>query len=115
MTSFKKDWKYYLGITFLVLSFLIPAIGFIFPFLGLPTALAAILIGVFTVGIPEVMIILAVFCLGKETFNFEPILIKNFSRLFGSFVPIFDPICGGNIDKRYSSRKLEPKLGEKFY
>lgn len=55
--------------TFLVLSFLIPIVGFIFPFLGLPTALAATLTGVFIVGIPEVMIILAVLFLGKETFN----------------------------------------------
>ncbi|MCP5504300.1 MAG: transporter suffix domain-containing protein [Chlamydiales bacterium] len=70
MAPFKKDWKYYLGMTFLVLSFLIPAIGFVFPFLGLPTTLAATLVGIFTVGIPEVMIILAVLCLGKETFNY---------------------------------------------
>lgn len=56
--------------TCLILSFLVPILGFIFPFLGLPTALAATLTGVFTVGIPEVMIILAVLFLGKETFNY---------------------------------------------
>ncbi|MCB1084165.1 MAG: transporter suffix domain-containing protein [Simkania sp.] len=86
MAPFKKDWKYYLGMTFLFLSFLIPAIGFVFPFLGLPTTLAATLVGIFTVGIPEVMIILAVLCLGKETFNYYK--QKNFKKRKGQPKPV---------------------------
>lgn len=97
MTPFKKGWKYYLGMTFLVLSFLIPALGLIFPFLGLPAALAATLVGVFTIGIPEVMIILAVLCLGKEALNYykskifkkkkgTPKIVSKFRYYFGLFI-----------------------------
>ncbi|QVL56708.1 MAG: transporter suffix domain-containing protein [Simkaniaceae bacterium] len=102
MKPLKKDWKYYLGMTFLILSFLIPAIGFIFPFLGLPTALAAALLGVFTVGIPEVMILLAVLLLGKETFNYyknkifkrkyPPKPVSKFRYYFGLVIFLASPI-----------------------
>jgi len=44
----------------------------------------------------------------------EPIPLKSFNRLFSSFEPIFDPICGAISTRVYSPRKLEPKLGEKF-
>ncbi|MCB1107301.1 MAG: hypothetical protein KDK76_04310, partial [Chlamydiia bacterium] len=33
----------------------------------------------------------------KSNKPFEPILIKSFSRFFGSFELIFDPICEGYI------------------
>ena len=105
MTTLKKDWKYYLGMTFLVLSFVVPLAGFIFPFLGLPTALAATLVGVFTVGVPEVMIILAVLCLGKETFNYykkklfkifrpnkPPKPVSKFRYYFGLVIFLASPI-----------------------
>lgn len=103
MSPIKRNWKYYLGMTCLSLSFLVPVIGFIFPFLGLPTALAATLTGVFTVGIPEVMIILAVLLLGKETFNYyksklfkkrknAPKPVSKFRYYFGLVIFLASPI-----------------------
>lgn len=64
--SLKKDWKYYTGMTCLVMSLVFPVFALFVPFLGLPTWLTATIIGLLTVGAPEVMILLAVGFLGKE-------------------------------------------------
>ena len=65
-----KDWRYYVGMTCLVLSLGLPLFGFAVPFLDLHAAFAAILIGFLTIGGPEVMILLAVLFLGKETLSY---------------------------------------------
>ena len=65
-----KDWKYYVGLTCLILSVGLPLFGFTVPFLGLHPAFTAILIGFLTIGGPEVMILLAVLFLGKETLSY---------------------------------------------
>ncbi|MCB1074785.1 MAG: transporter suffix domain-containing protein [Simkania sp.] len=65
----KRNWKFYLGVTFIVLSFVLPLFGFLVPFLGLPVGVAAVLTGFLVLGGPEVMIVLAVLFLGRPVFN----------------------------------------------
>jgi hypothetical protein len=104
----KKDWKFYLGITFLILSFIVPFMGFIVPLFGLGTTSSAILIGLFAIGGPELMMLLAVVFLGKRMMHlFKKAFYKIFKRkavvravsrtrhyfglvlLFGSVVPLY--------------------------
>ena len=76
-----KKWKSYLGFICLCLSFLFPILGFVTPFLGLPISLTSIMVGIFTFGVPEVMIALAVIFLGKETLlNYRTKFFKLFKR-----------------------------------
>lgn len=75
----EKNWKYYTGMTFLWLSLVLPLIGFTIPFLGLHPALTATIMGLLTVGGPEVAIILAVIFLGKKTFLYYK---EKFFKLF---------------------------------
>lgn len=77
-----KKWKSYLGSICLCLSFLFPALGFVIPFLGFPISWTSILVGVFTCGVPEIMIALAVIFLGKETLlNYRRKFFTLFKRL----------------------------------
>jgi len=66
----RKDWRFYTGMTALVLSFVFPLLGLLIPLLGLPTAVTAVLMTVFVVGGPEVLTIAAVALLGKETLHY---------------------------------------------
>lgn len=65
-----KQIKLYLGCTLLVLSMLVPLLGFWVAQLALPVAVKAVVIGALTVGGPEVLAVLAVALLGKEAFHF---------------------------------------------
>ena len=80
-----KDWKYYTGMTCMVLSLLLPLLGFVIPFIGLPVGVSAVLVGLLTVGGPEIMVILAVVFLGKQTFNYYK---QKFFALFKRTGPI---------------------------
>ena len=65
------DWRYYTGLTLLALSVILPLAALaIVPMLGLSTAVAAGIIGVATVGSPEVLTIAAIAFLGRDTFNY---------------------------------------------
>jgi len=104
----EKNWKYYLGMTCFILSFVFPLIGFLIPFLGLPLALMAFLTGFLMFGGPEIMIVLAVVFLGKPVLNqIKEKFFKLFKRkkpykpvsrfryylgiviFFGSFTPFY--------------------------
>jgi len=84
----KKDWKFYTGITFLILSCLLPLVGLILPFLGFPVAESAFLVGVFTVGGPEVMIMLAAAFIGKEGLLYFKSKIKKFFKRKKTVKPV---------------------------
>jgi len=75
-----RDWRFYLGITAFVLSFVLPLGALLVPLLGLPTAHAAILIGLLIAGAPEVLCILAVVLLGKETLRYVTYQAKSAFR-----------------------------------
>lgn len=62
----KNKLRFYLGLSCFVLSWILPLFGFLVARLGLPLAIKATIIGLFTVGGPEILGILAVVCLGKE-------------------------------------------------
>ena len=58
--------RFYLGLSCFVLSWILPLFGFLVARLDLPLAVKATIIGLLTVGGPEIFAILAVVCLGKE-------------------------------------------------
>jgi fumarate reductase subunit D len=68
--ALRKDWRFYAGMTALALSVILPLCVVIVPALGLSTAHSAILAGALVAGAPEVLCILAVALLGKETFQY---------------------------------------------
>ena len=67
-TALKKDWRFYTGMTFLVMAVILPLFGFLVPLLDIPTAAEVFIIACLTVGGPELMIMFAVAFLGKRTF-----------------------------------------------
>ena len=104
-----KDWRYWTGMSLLLLSLLTPLFALaIVPLLDLPTAVAAGIVGVATVGVPEVLSLAAIAFLGKDTFNYykykvlklfkgtgPPKPVSKFryyfglSMFFGSIIPIY--------------------------
>jgi hypothetical protein len=62
----KNRLRFYLGLSCFVLSWILPLFGFLVAGLDLPLAARATIIGLLTVGGPEILGILAVVCLGKE-------------------------------------------------
>jgi hypothetical protein len=68
--TLERGWRFYAGLTALVLSCLLPLSAILVPMLGLPVAQSTVLAGVLVAGAPEVLCILAVALLGKETFQY---------------------------------------------
>ena len=66
--------RLYVGVTFLILSFVCPLFGILVAQLDLPLGVKASLIGLLSLGIPEVLIIAAAATLGKE--NYEIIKVR---------------------------------------
>jgi hypothetical protein len=62
----KQTPRFYLGLAFLALSLILPLFGLLVARLPLSLAAKAAIIGLLTVGGPELCGILAVACLGKE-------------------------------------------------
>jgi hypothetical protein len=68
--TLKRNWRFYLGMAALVLAVIMPLCAVFVPALGLTTAQSAVLVGILLAGGPEVLCILAVALLGKETFQY---------------------------------------------
>ncbi|NGX52504.1 MAG: hypothetical protein KR126chlam5_00804 [Candidatus Anoxychlamydiales bacterium] len=66
----KKDWKFYTGLVCLILSFFLPLLGFVVPFLKLPTTITVGVITFLTIGGPEAMILAGSVLLGKDGFRY---------------------------------------------
>jgi hypothetical protein len=64
--TMKNTLRFYLGLCCFILSWILPLFGFLVARFDLPLALKATIIGLLTVGGPEILGILAVVCLGKE-------------------------------------------------
>jgi len=73
----KKDWRFYTGTAALGLSFVMPLCALFVPLLGLPTGLSAVIVGLLVAGGPEVMGLVAVALLGKETFQYFIYQVKS--------------------------------------
>ena len=80
----EKNWKFYLGMT----CFVLPLIGLLIPFVGLPTGVTVVLSGFLMLGGPEIMIVLAVLFLGRPVFNLIKEKIFQFFRRKGSPKPV---------------------------
>jgi hypothetical protein len=68
--TLRKDWRFYAGIVAMALAVVMPLSALVVPVLGLSTARSALLAGVLLAGGPEVLCILAVALLGKDTFRY---------------------------------------------
>ena len=65
----EKNWRYYLGLTCLVLALVMPVLSLVVLPLDLPVELKATIIGVLSLGGPEVALVAAAALLGKDTLN----------------------------------------------
>ena len=65
-----KNWKFYLGLACFGSAWILPFGALLVPYLGLPSATAAVVSGTLLLGVPEVLILASVALLGKETFQY---------------------------------------------
>jgi hypothetical protein len=72
-----KNWRFYSGITALVLAAVAPLGSLLVPFLGLPTAWAVTVAAGCIAGLPEVLLLAAAALLGKETMHYFLAAAKN--------------------------------------
>ena len=78
-----KDWRFYAGVSALILSVLFPLSALLVPLLGLPSGEATLISGFLLAGAPEILILLAVALLGKE--NFDRIISCAKGAFFAAF------------------------------
>ena len=78
--ALKKDWRFYAGLAAMAAAIILPLAAIFVPLLGLSTAHSAVLVGIMVAGGPEVLCILAVVLLGKDTFNYFAHLAKTAVR-----------------------------------
>ncbi len=64
-----NNFKYYLGITLFVLSWLVPLLGLWLAGTPLPLAIKGPLVGILTIGAPEALAIAAIALFGKQVFD----------------------------------------------
>ena len=74
-----KNLKHYAGIILLIAALIVPFSSFWIAGLGLPVAAKATIIGLVTVGVPEVLTLVAIALMGKEVY----VALKD--RLFSAF------------------------------
>lgn len=67
--TIKKDWRYYLGLTCLLLAMIMPLFALVVLQLEIPAEAKATLVGFLALGGPEVAAIAAAALLGKDTLN----------------------------------------------
>lgn len=78
----KQKLRFYLGVVFFTLAWILPLFGFLVARLPLSLAAKAVSIGLLTVGGPELFGILAVVCLGKENLlRIKDFLLTRLRRL----------------------------------
>jgi len=78
-----KNWRFFAGITALLLAVVFPLSAFFVPLLGLSSGEATLVRGFLLAGAPEILILLAVALLGKE--NFERIIGSAKGYFFATF------------------------------
>jgi hypothetical protein len=78
--TLKRDWRFYCGMAAIGLSIILPLCALLVPMLGLPMTQSAVLAGALVAGAPEVLCILAVALLGKDTFQYFVHKIKGVLR-----------------------------------
>jgi hypothetical protein len=78
--TLKKDRRFYTGLAAMAAAVILPLAAIFVPLLGLSTASSAVVVGIMVAGGPEVLCILAVVLLGKDTFNYFAQLAKTAIR-----------------------------------
>jgi hypothetical protein len=68
--TLKKGWRLYTGMATLGLSCILPLGAVAVPWLGLPAAHSVVLAGALVAGGPEVLCVIAIALLGKDTFQY---------------------------------------------
>ena len=63
----RRNWRFYFGVGFLVLSLVLPLFSLLVLSMDLPAEWKAVLIGALSLGGPEVALLAGAVCLGKET------------------------------------------------
>jgi hypothetical protein len=66
----RKDWRFYIGVGLMVVALVMPVFALLVPLLDLSVAQSVVAVGVLVGGGPEVICLLAVALLGKETFQY---------------------------------------------
>lgn len=79
-----SGWRYYLGWFFFVLSFLLPFFAPLISLLSMSKTMKAMLIGSLLVGVPELIMVIAIALWGKKTFDY---FMSYIYRFFKRFVP----------------------------
>jgi len=64
-----NNWRFFAGVTALILALVLPLSAFLVPLFGLPSGQAALISGFLLAGAPEILILLAVALLGKENYD----------------------------------------------
>lgn len=83
-----KNWRYYAGMFFFSLTFILPLFALFIPRMDLDPSMNATLIGICVAGGPEVALILAAAIWGKETLDhFKQKVFSFFGRFFKSLKP----------------------------
>jgi hypothetical protein len=77
----KKKLRFYLGLISYVMAWILPLSGFLVARLDLSPGVKAVTIGLLTMGIPELLVILAIVLLGKENLLMIKDKILAFLRL----------------------------------
>ena len=70
--TLKKDWRFYAGITAMVLAVVMPLCALVVPMLGLSTTQSALLAGVLLAGGPEVLSSSRSRCWARTRFAISP-------------------------------------------
>jgi hypothetical protein len=78
--TLKMDWRFYAGMAALGTSCILPLGAVAVPWLGLPAAHSVVLAGALVAGGPEVLCVLAIALLGKETFQYLTYKAKSVLR-----------------------------------
>lgn len=74
------DWRFYAGMTALILSLIMPFFAFLVPLLGLPVAESAVIVGVLIAGGPEVVGLVGIALLGRKAFLYFTYKLKTALR-----------------------------------
>jgi hypothetical protein len=83
--ALKKNWRFWTGMTALVLAGVMPLLALLVPLLGLSVGASAGLMGVLVAGGPEVLMLAAAALLGKDTLHY---FIARAKRLFWAVVTV---------------------------
>ena len=75
-----RDWRFYAGMTALILSLIMPLFAFLVPLLGLPVAESAVIVGLLIAGGPEVVGLVGIALLGRNAFLYFTYMIKTALR-----------------------------------